>query len=453
MEKRRGTRIPLNLKVEYSLADVPDCPVRETSTNNLSAGGVQLILSEPLPITTTLRLSIHSPRLLSPIVTTNRVVWVKEITPGHAYEIGTSFEKIHAKDLEFVKKWTETVDLDAILATLIKKNASDMHLVAGHPPMMRVYGELLPVQNKPLTAEEVSGLIDNLLLPEQKERFAKDLELDMSYTNESGRFRINVHHERGQAAATFRVIPQELKSITELGLPQVIEELARKPKGLVLVTGPNGSGKSTTLATMIELINKERKKVILSLEEPIEFLYKSKRSIIEQREIGIDSHSFENALKFAVRQDIDVILIGEIRDLASISIALTAAETGHLVLTTLHTLDALSSINRIIDVFPANQQQQVRFQLAETLQGVVSQILLPRADTEGRVVATEVLFCTTAVANLIRRGKNEEIRNFLETGSQHGMHTMDKSLEILYEKGIISKETVLTYAKEQHKYL
>ncbi|MGE5309001.1 MAG: PilT/PilU family type 4a pilus ATPase [Deltaproteobacteria bacterium] len=453
MEKRSGNRIPLNLKVDFSLADVTDCPVRETTTNNLSAGGVLLVLNEPLPITTVLRVVIHSPRLLAPIITRCRVVWVKEIKQGQLYEIGTSFEQIGAKDLEFIKQWTKTVDLDGLLAAAVKKNASDIHLVGGHAPVARIYGELTAMPGRPLTAEEVRGLIHGLLTEEQRARFEEELELDISYANDTGRFRVNVFQEKGQLGAAFRYIPPEIKSFDELGLPHVLAELARKPKGLVLVTGPTGSGKSTTLAAMIELINREKKAVIMSLEEPIEFLYKSKRSIITQREIGIDSRSFTDALKYVVRQDVDVILIGEIRDLNSISVALTAAETGHLVLTTLHTIDTMTSLNRIIDVFPANQQQQVRYQLAETLQGVVSQMLLPRADAPGRAVATEVLVCTSAVANLIRRSKHEEIRNFLETGHQYGMHTMDKSLQDLYTKGMISRETVLTYAKELHKYL
>lgn len=453
MEKRQNNRIPLNLKVDYSLADLQDCPVKQTYINNLSTGGVLLVLPEPLPITTNLKLNIHTPRLLHPITCTSRVVWVKEIRQGELYEIGTSFSHINPKDLDFIKKWTRTVDLDAILANAVKKDASDIHLIGGNPPMLRIFGELLPAQPQVLTSDEVEGLVYDLLQDEQKARFEKDMELDVSYTNECGRFRVNVHRERGQLAAAFRYIPGEIKNLEELGLPPVIADLARKPKGLILVTGPNGCGKSTTLAAMIELINREKKRTVMSLEDPIEFLYKSKRSIIEQREIGVDSHSFNDALKYVVRQDIDVILIGEIRDLNSISVALTAAETGHLVLTTLHTLDTITSLNRIIDVFPANQQQQIRFQLAETLQGVVSQVLLPREDTEGRVVATEILCCTPAVSNLIRKGRHEEIRNLLVTGQHYGMHTMEKSLEDLFGEGKISKETVLSYSKELHKYI
>lgn len=453
MEKRHDSRIPLNLKVDYCLADVPDCPIKETFINNLSSGGVLLALNEPVPITTNLKLAIHSPRLLHPIICKTRVVWVKEIKQGELYEIGTSFEQINQKDLDFIRKWTKTVDIDSILAAAVKKNASDIHLITNQPPVMRVYGELLPIQPKPLMADEVHGLIYNLLNDEQKVTFERDLELDASYTNEMGRFRVNIHKERGEAAASFRYIPTEILSLEQLNLPHVLMDLARKPKGLVLVTGPTGSGKSTTLAAMIEQINKEKKRLVMSLEEPIEFLYKSKRSVIEQREIGTDARTFGSALKHIVRQDIDVILIGEIRDLHSISIALTAAETGHLVFTTLHTLDTVTSLNRIIDVFPASQQQQIRFQLAETLQGVVSQILLPKADGEGRVVATEVLFCTPAVSNLIRKGKHEEIRNFLETGHQYGMHTMEKSLEDLYSQGLISKESVSAHTSNLGKYL
>jgi twitching motility protein PilT len=241
--------------------------------------------------------------------------------------------------------------------------------------------------------------------------------------------------------------------LSELHLPPVLEELARRPSGLILVTGPAGCGKSTTVAAMIEIINKERKSLIMSLEEPIEYIFKSKKSIIEQREIGIDAISFQSALKYIVRQDIDVVFIGEIRDLNSISVAISAAETGHLVLTTLHTMDALSSINRIVDVFPSLQQRQVRMQLAETLRGVVSQVLLPRQDKEGRIVATEVLVCNSAVANLIRKDNISEIRGIMETGSRFGMHTLDHSLENLFSQSLVSREAVLAYTNDVSRFI
>jgi twitching motility protein PilT len=452
IERRQYIRIPANTKITYSIEGDSSKTVRETYINNMSEGGILICVADPLPISVSLDLYIHSPRLPRPIRTKSKVVRIKEITEHKLYEIGLSFVEIKDSDLRFIKKWIQTVDLDKILSVVVGKNISDVHFVADHPPILRMDGELMNLHTKALTADEIRFLIYELLNEQQKEQFEKELELDFSYVNDYGRFRINIHQEKGQIGAVFRYIPTEIKSLEELGLPEILRELVLKPNGLVLVTGPIGCGKSTTLAAMIEVINKEKKCIIMSLEEPIEYLYKSKRSIIEQREIGIDARSFINALKYTVRQDVDVILIGEIRDLTSISIALTAAETGHLVLTTLHTLDVVSSINRIVDAFPANQQQQIRMMLAETLRGVVSQILLPRKDQEGRTAATEVLMCNAAVANIIRRGRLEELHSVMEIGAQKGMHTMDRSLEELYNRGIVSLESVLSYAKDLTRF-
>ncbi|MDD5044900.1 MAG: PilT/PilU family type 4a pilus ATPase [Candidatus Omnitrophica bacterium] len=342
----------------------------------------------------------------------------------------------------------QAVDLDKILNFAIQKKASDIHFVSNQPPIMRLYDELIPVHDKVLSPDEIKGLIYGFLPDRQKEKFETELELDTSYVNDMGRFRVNVHQEKGQLGAAFRHISTQIKSATELGLPKVVADLALKPNGLILVTGPTGSGKSTTLAAMIELINQSRKCMIISLEDPIEYLYQSKKSIIRQREIGFDSHSFIDALKHTLRQDVDVILIGEIRDLDSITVALTAAETGHLVLTTLHTTDTISTINRVIDVFPAGQQQQVRMQLAETLRGIIAQILIPKKDRTGLAVATEIMIQTPAVANVIRQGNSEQLRSILQTGAQFGMQTMDSSLLQLYKDGIISLEDAKTFVKD-----
>lgn len=403
---------------------------------------------ELLPIGTLLKLQINAVQLPDSIEATGRIVWIEEVQEAKSYNLGVAFTDITDESRNFIKKYIQTVDLDKILNTAAKNSASDVHLTAGQPPMMRVFGDLVPLQDRALSAEEVKGLIYGFLNDWQKEKFEKDLELDTSYVNDIGRFRVNIHQEKGNLGAAFRFITTKVKSIRELGLPEILEDLAGKTNGLILITGPTGSGKSTTLAAMIELINKQRKCMIVSLEDPIEYLHKSEKSIIKQREIGFDSRSFVDGLKHTLRQDVDVILVGEIRDVESISIALTAAETGHLVLTTLHTTDTASAINRIIDVFPANQQSQIRIQLAETLRGVAAQILLPKKNKDGQVIATEILVGTPAAANIIRQGNTEQLRNIIQTGGQFGMHTLDSALLSLYKDGVISAEDAAIFAKD-----
>jgi twitching motility protein PilT len=292
---------------------------------------------------------------------------------------------------------------------------------------------------------------------EQYQQLMERGEFDFSYSSPGrGRYRVNAYRQRGSLGMALRIIPLEIPSMQQLGLPPVLSDLARLPRGLILVTGPTGSGKSTTLATMIDQINKERKVHILTLEDPIEYLHSHKRSIVNQREIGSDSRSFTSALRGALREDPDVILVGEMRDLDTISIAITAAETGHLVLSTLHTLGSAKTIDRIIDVFPPHQQQQVRVQLSSVIQAVVSQQLLPKADGKGRVAAHEIMISTPAIRNLIREDKVHQIDTAIQTGGKFRMHTMDSSLVNLYNRGLISRDVALTQSinhEEMKKYI
>src|SRR6266581_4059846 len=303
------------------------------------------------------------------------------------------------------------VPIPELLDIVLERDASDLHLTVGAPPTLRVHGDLVPLEGHPVM--EPRGLQDMLyaILPQRKrEKLEEDLELDMSYSLPGkARFRVNVYYQRDSMGAAFRLIPMAIRTVDELGLPKVVEELARLPRGLVLVTGPTGSGKSTTLAALVDVVNRERPCHIMTVEDPIEYLHHHQRSIVNQREVGADTHGFGNALKHVLRQDPDVILVGEMRDLETIGTAITAAETGHLVFATLHTQDAPQSIDRMIDVFPPHQQQQVRVQLSTTLQGVATQQLLPTADGKGRVVAAEVLVATPAVRNLVREGKTHQI--------------------------------------------
>jgi len=332
----------------------------------------------------------------------------------------------------------------------MEKRASDIHITVGVPPILRIDGKLTPLDMEPLKPSNTKDLVYNTLSESLIQQLEKEGELDTSFSSPGiGRYRVNAYKQRGSYAMALRIIPLEIPSMESLGLPAVIKDLARLPRGLILVTGPTGSGKSTTLAAMVDLINKERNCHIITLEDPIEYLHKHNKSIVNQREIGIDSYSFANALRAALRQDPDVILVGEMRDLETISIALTAAETGHLVLSTLHTVGSAKTIDRIIDVFPPYQQQQVRVQLSTVIQAIISQQLLPKANGDGRVAAFEVMIATPAIRNLIREEKIHQIDTAIQTGAKHQMQTMDNSLLDLYRRGLISRETALMQAVNQ----
>ncbi|HYP72929.1 MAG TPA: type IV pilus twitching motility protein PilT, partial [Microbacterium sp.] len=328
-----------------------------------------------------------------------------------------------------------------LLAVAQRAGASDVHLTANHVPLMRVDGDLadMPGHLEPTTASWLENALGGILTRDQSSEFMQHGEVDLSITVPNvARFRVNVFRQLGAVAVALRFIPDRIKSFSELGVPQVAAELVTKPRGLVLVTGPTGSGKSTTLASMIDVVNQTKPAHIVTVEDPVEFQHTSKRALIHQREIGSDTASFSEALRRVLRQDPDIILIGELRDPESISTALTAAETGHLVLSTLHTQSAAKSINRIVDAFPSDQQNQVRTQLGDTLRGIITQTLLPRAQNGGRVIATEVLVNTPAIANLIREGEVSQIYSMLQAGGAIGMHTLDQDLKRLVESGTIS---------------
>ncbi|MDY0003478.1 MAG: type IV pilus twitching motility protein PilT [Polyangia bacterium] len=335
--------------------------------------------------------------------------------------------------------------LHQLLKAMIDQGASDLHITAGTPPQLRIDGHLIPLKLPALTPTETKQHIYSVLNDAQKVRFEEEQELDFSFgVKNLARFRCNVFMQRGAAAAAIRQIPFQIRTVSELGLPQVIQELCRKPRGLVLVTGPTGSGKSTTLAAMIDLINSEQRGHIITIEDPIEYLHPHKGCVVNQREVGADTKGFKTALKYILRQDPDVVLIGEMRDLETIEAALTTAETGHLAFATLHTNSAAQTINRIIDVFPPHQQSQVRAQLSFVLEGVLCQQLIPRAKGQGRALALEVMVPNAAIRNLIREDKIHQIYSQMQIGQeQHGMVTLNQSLALLFAQQQISLEECL----------
>jgi pilus retraction protein PilT len=337
---------------------------------------------------------------------------------------------------------TRKFDFAEVLTRMADERASDVHLSPGFPPAIRVRGQIVGLEEYgPLSAQDTRDTVYSMLNDDQRKRFESHKQLDLAYAVPGvSRFRVNCFFQRGAISAAFRRIPHEIPKLDELGLPKVLEDFTRKPRGLILVTGPTGSGKSTSLAAMLDIINSERDEHILTIEDPIEFLHSHKRCIVNQREIGADAEDFSLALKSALREDPDVILVGEMRDLETMSTALTAAETGHLVFATLHTQSTAQTVDRIIDIFPAEQQSQVRMQLSIGLQGIVTQQLLPTADGRGRVVACEVLVPTPAVRNLIREGKTHQIYSAIQTSGSLGMQTMDAHLAQLIRMGRISRE-------------
>ncbi|MBZ5740024.1 type IV pilus twitching motility protein PilT [Nocardioides mangrovi] len=347
------------------------------------------------------------------------------------------------------------LELDELLLMVERMNGSDLHLTAGAPPTVRVRGALTPVEGHPvIRPDELREALYAIMTERQRQALEETRELDLAYAVPGfGRFRVNIYWQRQSIGAVMRLIPWQIKPLAELGMPPVVEGFARMMRGLVLVTGPTGSGKSTTLASIIDVVNRTRHGHIMTIEDPIEFLHSHRGCLVNQREVGADTHDFRTALKHVLRQDPDVILVGELRDLETISVALTAAETGHLVLATLHTQSAQDTVSRVVDVFPATQQQQVRTQLAATLQGVVCQALVPTADGTGRIPATEIMVCNAGIRAMIRDDKLPQIPGALQSGAREGMQTMDAHLAAHVRAGLITREVGLEYCAKRDDFL
>jgi twitching motility protein PilT len=448
-EKRGTRRIRTNFNFDFRVPDSTNASVFTNSkTKDISASGMQFLSPFPLNIGSSMEIKLFLAKASEPLIVIGKTIYISQ-ADKEQYVIGVAFTHIEPEVKEALKKQIESIDIYPLLEQMVSQQASDLHLTAKHPPTFRIDRELKGWSNKSLSSDEVKRLVFSVMTSEQVSTFEKMKELNFAYSLPGiGRWRVNVHFQQGNVESAFRLIKPPDKSVADLGLPVVVEELARQNDGLVVVSGPAGVGKSTTIAAMIELINKEFKKVIITLEDPIEFVHESKKSLIKQREIGIDTHSFKHGLKHVLRQDPNVIFIGEVRDLETMVTALTAAETGHLVFTTLHTSDASQTINRILGIFPHDQRQGAALQLSSCLKGVICQKLLPRRDNQGLVPATEVLIGTPAVKGTIRQMKIEQLQSLIQTGAQDQMHSMDNSIFHLYEKKLITYETAANWIKE-----
>lgn len=450
-----ATRIRSRLPLRYCIKGVKDAPWKETITIDISSTGLLFESQELLPLFTILDVELEIPALERKMQLIARIVRAEEIERDKLYRFGVAIENMTDAQKEELRRDIELMDVVALLKLAAKKSASDLHLSANHPPIFRIGGNLIPVEMEALQKEDLERMIFSLLSPQQIETFKQEMELDTSISiSASLRFRINVHRQRGNVEAAFRRIEPRIRTVNELLLPDIIYDFARKQSGLVLVTGATGAGKTTTLASMIDVINSERSCMVITLEDPVEYIHPYKKSVIKQREIGMDSHSFATALKHALRQDPDVILVGEVRDVQTMEIVLNAAETGHLVMATFPAPNAIQAVDRIIYTFPAEKQHQVKLQLSNCLQGIICQMLLTRWNKPGQVVvATEVLINTQAIANLIREGSTDQIYSAIQMSFEHGMHTMDWSLEQLYNKSFIDRDTVLENCRDKEYFL
>lgn len=456
VESRKATRVRSHLNIDYQLIakDGRLSEINNAITRDISNTGLLFESTKLLAIDNELKIGFTLPGMKNAVCVMGKIVRIEEKESDKKYYIGVRFTNIEAKDKEEVIRRIELMDILRLLQITHQRHASDLHLTYNSPPILRIHGELKPIEMEPLSMTDLKSMIYSILDDEQIIRFEKLKELDFAFSpNPELRFRVNVHQQRGNTEATFRAIMPEIRSVRELGLPQAAADLARKKKGIIIVAGATGTGKTTTLAAMIDLINHEREAVIISLEDPIEYVHKNVNSIVKQREVGTDTLSFSVALKKALRQDPDVIMVGELLDAETTRTAVTAAETGHLVMTSLHAPDTVQAIDRLISMFPPQQKEQFAFQLSNCLLGIITQQLLPRKDREGRALATEVMVTTDAVRNLIREANTLQIPSVIQTGAKYKMHTMAESIKQLYENGLISKHTAVEYSHELEQVL
>lgn len=453
MNKRTTRRKECDYLLNYSFIDENADAVFGAEVRDISVNGFAIESKDVIKIGTAIQGELSFPFLEAPLKFIGKVVRVQK-SGNDKYIYGVSFNEIAKSGQATIGTYVEKIDLDALLASAIRRGATSVHLAVGCMPVCRVDGKVMHMDVVPILAEDIERMVFSIISEKQKADLYKNCELDFAYIlpQENRRFRMNIFFDKGHLAIVAKIIGSEIKSFDELDLPSILHSIVNKKNGLVIVSGPVDSGKSTTLTSIIESINRKRESVIISIENPIEYIYTSKNSLIYQRDVGLDTLSFSSAIKSTLRQDADIVLMGEMKDLDSISQAITAAEEGQLVFSTLHTTSTIECINRLIDIFPVEQQMQIRIQLATCLECIICQYLLPRADGKGRILATEVLMFTPAIRNLIRKARTEQIYSYLESGAEFGMHTMDSSLMDLFRRGLISKDTASTFVTKKEVF-
>jgi len=451
IEGRIESRLPLNIKFKYIIQSQTEGfgEIRGALTKDLSASGLLFESEKQIPIDTLIKIFIDMPG--TPPLTLElkgEVVRIEQL-PLLKFNIGMHFVKISEEQKEEIKKRIERMDIMKLLERAYKKEISDLHLTVNAPPMVRKYGELESLDDKPLSSEEIKQMICSILSDEQKKYFQQYKDLDFAFSPSPDiRFRVSIYQQRGRMEVVFRNIMSNIKSRGELGLPEVIDDICQLKEGLVIIGGTTGSGKTTTITTMIDIINKKRSGVILSLEKPIEYLHNNIKGIVKQREVGTDVPTFASGLKAALRQDPNIIVVGEVVDADTIETVLQAAETGHLVITSIHSTDTLQVFDRIVSFFPLEQRGFIYARLSHSLKAIVIQKLLPKNDGIGRAIATEVCIVNIAVRRIIRSGDFTQLPSVIQTGSQYKMHLMRHSLDRIFEQGLISADTYEMHTKE-----
>ncbi|MFH1621767.1 MAG: PilT/PilU family type 4a pilus ATPase [Candidatus Omnitrophota bacterium] len=450
-ERRKYQRHKVRLRFRYQiLKDNKEVgEFKESYTNDLSASGLSFITSEGIHLDTKINIELFIPQQVDSIVITAKAVRIEQIKAKNQYFTGVSFIDLNDEDRSSILKNLENLNLFELLAEVTKKGASDLHLTVNRPPVIRIQGKLHFLEREPIKNREIEAMIYPLLQDTQAENLRNNRELDFAFSPDlDSRFRANLHWQRGFLEAALRAIPTKVKSLEDLGLPPAASDFAFSKHGLVIVSGPTNSGKTTTLASMVEAINQKQEAIIICIEDPIEYVHKSKKSIIKQRELGIDTLSYSEALRRSLRQDPDVIMVGEIVDLDCILAALQAAETGHLVITSLHAANAVQALERIIHMFPVEHKDEICIRLSSCLQGVIAQLLLPSSDAISQILATEVLVSNSAVKHIIRENKIFQLPSIMQTGQQFNMHTFEKSIDDLFTKGQISGNTLTIYLQD-----
>lgn len=451
-ERRTSSRLPVNLRFRYKIINPPDPAlgiVHNALTKNLSSNAILFESPTQIPIDTQLEVSLSMPGAQAKTIeTTARVARIEKVSAS-LYDIVIVFENLAVQDQEEIKNRIDRLSIMKILEQINKKEISDLHLTVNSPPMMRDCGVIKPLDNVPLSAEEIQQMVYSILNEEQRQIFDKNKDLDFAFSPfPETRYRVSIYQQRGVTEVVFRNISPVIKSRKELGLPEIIDELCQLRDGIIFISGPTGSGKTTTITTMIDTINRERGGVVLSLEKPIEYIHKNIKALVKQREVGTDVASFAVGLKAALRQDSDVIVVGEVLDSDTIETALQAAETGHLVITSIHATDTLQVFDRIISFFPTQQREFILHRLSHTLRAVINQRLLVHKNGIGRVLATEVCVVTTAVKRVIRNGDFVQLPLIMQTGAQYKMQLLQDCIDHLFGESLISAETYGVYSKK-----